>query len=146
MHASAIMRTVGMFIENMDNIQAVVPTLARLGGTHALLGVRPAFFKEFRASFIEAVKEDLGRARFTAEVETAWCTAIDTITSIIVSNYPPAALANEPQPGERRERVPRRARYLESGAAHVPRGLEGVVGPPEGQDQHRRPAHLGLDV
>ena len=90
MHASAIMRTVGMFIENMDNIQAVVPVLARLGSTHALLGVRPAFFKEFRASFIEAVKEDLGRERFTAEVETAWCTAIDTITSIIVSNYPRA--------------------------------------------------------
>ena len=90
MHASAIMRTVGMFIENMDNIQAVVPMLARLGSTHALLGVRPAFFKEFRASFLGALAEGLGRARFTAEVETAWCAAIDTITSIIVRNYPRA--------------------------------------------------------
>ena len=84
------MRTVGMFIENMDNLQAMVPTLARLGGTHALLGIRPAFFKEFRASFIEAMAEGLGHEKFTEEVETAWCAAIDTITSVIVSNYPRA--------------------------------------------------------
>ena len=40
MHAAAIMRTVGKVIDNMGNLVEVVPMLARLGRSHALLGIR----------------------------------------------------------------------------------------------------------
>ena len=44
MHASAIVRTVGKFFENMDHVESVMPMLERLGASHASLGVKPEFF------------------------------------------------------------------------------------------------------
>ena len=39
-HASAFMRTLGKAVESADNLAEVLPVLARLGRSHAMMGIR----------------------------------------------------------------------------------------------------------
>ena len=87
MHASAIMRTLGKVIENMGHLEAVVPMLARLGRSHATMGVKPAYFTTLRACLLEALGEHLGPEKFTPDVAEVWGAAYDAIAAVIISHY-----------------------------------------------------------
>ena len=87
MHASAVIRTVGACIESAGNLESVVPTLARLGRSHALVGALPEHFDVLRGCLLDALVEHL-RDKFTGEIEDAWGIAFDTLASVMLAHYP----------------------------------------------------------
>ena len=97
MHASAIMRTLGKIIEGMDHLEDVAPLLARLGRSHAAVGIRPEHFAAMRACMMEALAEHLGRDAFAGAVEAAWGAFFDAITSVLIGSFPESSGVAPPE-------------------------------------------------
>ena len=53
----AVMRTIGRVVEGLDDIYSMAPLLAKLGRSHARLGVDSASFALMRDCLIEVLEE-----------------------------------------------------------------------------------------
>ena len=53
----AVMRTIGRVVEGLDDICSMAPLLAKLGRSHARLGVDSASFALMRDCLIEVLEE-----------------------------------------------------------------------------------------
>ena len=80
------MRTIGKVIEGMDHLDDVMPMLARLGRSHAMMGIKPAYFATLKECLMEALAEHLGAEAFAGAIEAAWGAAFDAIASVIISH------------------------------------------------------------
>ena len=81
MHGSLVIRTIGRIIESLEDLEAVMPTLERLGRSHAAMGVAPESLAALRECLMEALAESLGPANWSPEVEAAWRAAYDVISA-----------------------------------------------------------------
>jgi len=86
-------KTVGKLVGGLQNLQSVMPTLARLGQSHAARGITPAHFDVLREYLLETLALHLGPIRWTREVSSSWRGAFCVISAAIVNAFPGSAAA-----------------------------------------------------
>ena len=74
----------GKLVGGLNNLQSVMPTLTRLGETHAMLGIAPDLFDVMRDCLLETLGERLGPIRWSREVSASWKGAFCVISAAIV--------------------------------------------------------------
>jgi hypothetical protein len=69
-------------VTQLDNAQAAMPTIRKLGKDHAQWGVIPAHFGLMRKALMDTFAEVLGD-EFTPELRDAWLAAFDVMAKVM---------------------------------------------------------------
>lgn len=65
------MRTLGVILDRLDDLEAAAGQYADLGRTHAILGIKPEQFAPMEEALIDTLRHALGDD-FSDTLETAW--------------------------------------------------------------------------
>lgn len=71
-----LMSMLGTAIDELDKLEAMVPTIRELGKRHAAFGVKPEHYETFSNALMWTLQTVLG-ADFYPEVEEAWTALFD---------------------------------------------------------------------
>ncbi len=66
-----LMKTIGIAVNALDNLEPLVPTLKQLGAAHAGYGVKDAHYDTVAAALLWTLEQGLGDS-YNTEVEQAW--------------------------------------------------------------------------
>ena len=69
-----LVHMIGLAVDNLDRLDALIPTLSSLGRRHAGYGVREGHYGTVGAALLWALAQELG-ADFTPELRDAWASA-----------------------------------------------------------------------
>jgi hemoglobin-like flavoprotein len=72
--------TLGVVVQSLDDLDALLPALAALGQRHARYGVEHGHFVTVGAALLRAFSDTLG-ARFTPQARSAWTDAYALVAS-----------------------------------------------------------------
>ncbi|MEW5893097.1 MAG: globin family protein [Pseudomonadota bacterium] len=85
-----LMKTIGLVVNSLTRLEAILPTVQDLGCRHVAYGVRPEHYDTVGAALLWTLEQGLGSA-FTPEVKAAWVTAYGTLASAMKeAAYAPA--------------------------------------------------------
>ena len=79
----ALAMTVLAAAQNIDNLEAILPTVKKIGSVHVNSYVRPEHYPRLGKNLLLAIKEVLGDAA-TEEVLNAWAEAYEVIAKVFV--------------------------------------------------------------
>lgn len=86
-----LMTTLGVVVNGLRDLPAIVPVAEKLAVGHVAYGVQPEHYDAVGASLLRTLEKGLGDA-FTSDVESAWATAYGTLAGVMKSAaYPEAA-------------------------------------------------------
>jgi nitric oxide dioxygenase len=93
----ALMATLQVAVERLDQLDELVPLLQQLGLRHAGYGVQPAHYPTVGSALLWTLEQGLGAA-FTPAVREAWASAYDLLAATMLAG---AARAPAHPPGDR---------------------------------------------
>lgn len=79
-HARKVIRTVGVAVDGLGNLDALVPVLKGLGARHVGYGVAAAHYDVVGQALLDTLAMGLGDA-FTDEVRAAWVAVYGVVSS-----------------------------------------------------------------
>ena len=86
-----LMTTLGVVVNGLKDLGAVVPVAEKLAVAHVDYGVQPEHYEHVGAALLDTLGKGLGDA-FTTDVQDAWATAYGTLSGVMISAaYPKAA-------------------------------------------------------
>lgn len=77
-----LMQTLGVAVAHLDNLDAIIPTVQKLGQRHAGYGVQPEDYEVVGEALLWTLQQGLGDA-FTPEVEQAWATVYEALANVM---------------------------------------------------------------
>lgn len=87
-----LMQVIGVAVAALDDLGPLIPTVKRLGATHATYGVQSAHYQTVGAALLDAMRAELGPG-FTPEAEAAWATVYGAVAGVMQEGATGAALA-----------------------------------------------------
>lgn len=89
-----LMTTLGVVVNGLKNLDAVVPVAQKLAVQHVAYGVKPEHYQVVGESLIYTLEKGLGDA-FTEDLKQAWLAAYATLSGVMIdAAYPaPATVA-----------------------------------------------------
>lgn len=85
-----LMKTIGMVVNSLTNLEAMMPTVTELGRKHVGYGVEPRHYDSVGAALLWTLEQGLGSA-YTPEAGDAWTTAYVTLANAMkTAAYAPA--------------------------------------------------------
>ncbi|MCB4767788.1 globin domain-containing protein [Ancylobacter sp. Lp-2] len=78
-----LMATLGVVVNGMHDLPALLPAVQRLGARHAGMGVTAAHFAPVGAALIWTLEQGLGEA-FTPPVREAWTEAYGLLSGVMI--------------------------------------------------------------
>lgn len=85
-----LMQMIGMAVQSLDRIEALVPLLAQLGARHVGYGVRDEHYATVGAALLWALEKSLGR-EFTPTVKLAWSETYGLMSNTMMAGARAAA-------------------------------------------------------
>lgn len=85
-----LMQMIGMAVQSLDRLEALVPLLAQLGARHVGYGVREEHYATVGAALLWALEKSLGR-EFTPAVKQAWSETYGLIADTMMAGARAAA-------------------------------------------------------
>ncbi len=79
-----LMSTLSIAINNLNNLDSLVPVLSSLGKRHINYGVKPEDYLSVSSSLIETFESFLGD-RFSKKYKEAWKVLLKTVSSVMIS-------------------------------------------------------------
>lgn len=77
-----LMQTLGVAVAHLDNLDAIIPTVQKLGQRHAGYGVQPEDYAIVGEALLWTLEQGLGDA-FTPEVKQAWATVYEALANVM---------------------------------------------------------------
>ena len=88
-----LMATLGVVVNGLKNLDAVVPVAEKLAVGHVAYGVKPEHYAHVGAALIDTLGKGLGDA-FTADGQSAWENAYGTLSGVMIAAaYPESEAA-----------------------------------------------------
>jgi hemoglobin-like flavoprotein len=78
-----LMKTLGIAVNGLRNLEAIVPVVQDLGKRHVGYGVERAHYGTVAAALLWTLEQGLGPA-FTPEVKDAWATVYGVLSSVMI--------------------------------------------------------------
>jgi nitric oxide dioxygenase len=75
-----LMRMIGMAVNGLNRIEALLPTLHELGARHVGYGVKDSHYATVGQALLETLRTGLGH-HFSPQVQEAWATAFAAIST-----------------------------------------------------------------
>jgi len=85
-----LMTTLGVVVNGLKNLDAIVPVAQKLAVQHVDYGVKPEHYTVVGESLIFTLEKGLGDA-FTDELKEAWLVAYTTLSGVMIDAAYPAA-------------------------------------------------------
>ncbi len=85
-----LMQMIGVAVESLDRIEALVPLLGQLGARHVGYGVRDEHYATVGTALLWALEKSLGR-EFTSDVKSAWSETYALIATTMTAGARAAA-------------------------------------------------------
>mmetsp|Transcript_3905 Transcript_3905/g.9843 ORF Transcript_3905/g.9843 Transcript_3905/m.9843 type:complete len:108 (-) Transcript_3905:361-684(-) len=79
-HATGVMKTVGVAVDNLDDLEKVVPALKTLGARHVKYGVVEAHYDVVGQALLNTLEKGLGEL-YTKDVQAAWTHVYSVVAS-----------------------------------------------------------------
>lgn len=79
-----LMKTIGLAVSALDDLEPLVPTLKEIGARHAGYGVKEGDYDTVATALLWALEQGLGEA-FTDEVKNAWAEVYTTVADVMKS-------------------------------------------------------------
>ena len=79
-----LMMTLGVVVNGLKNLDAIVPVAQALAVKHVGYGVQAADYAPVGEALLWTLQQGLGEA-YTTEVEAAWTTAYTTLSSVMIA-------------------------------------------------------------
>lgn len=89
-----LMATLGIVVNGLKNLDAMVPVAQKLAVGHVAYGVKAEHYPFVGAALIDTLEKGLGEA-FTPEVKTAWESAYATLSGVMIAAAYPTQEAAE---------------------------------------------------
>lgn len=77
-----LMKTIGLAVSSLDNLEPLKENLKDLGANHAIYGVKDADYNTVASALLWTLAQGLGDA-FTEEVKAAWTVAYTTLADVM---------------------------------------------------------------
>lgn len=81
--ANKLVTILGYVVVKLNDLEALLPEVRRLGVRHNSYGTEPAHYEVVGQCLIATLKEGLG-SEWTAEVQDAWVTAYNTLKNVMI--------------------------------------------------------------
>ncbi|KGB83470.1 MAG: hemin receptor [Confluentimicrobium sp.] len=85
-----LMATLGVVVNGLKNLDAIVPVAQKLAVGHVAYGVKPEDYQSVGAALLYTLGQGLGDG-FTPEVEAAWTEAYTILSGVMIDAAYPAA-------------------------------------------------------
>ena len=79
-----LMAALGVVVKGLTNLEAVVPVAQALAVRHVAYGVKAADYAPVGEALLWTLQQGLGEA-YTPEVATAWTTAYQTLSGVMIA-------------------------------------------------------------
>jgi hemoglobin-like flavoprotein len=79
-----LMAAIAMVVNNLDELQAVIPAVQDLAKRHVAYGVRPEHYAVVGAALLWTLEQGLGDA-FTSEIRAAWASAYGALSEVMIA-------------------------------------------------------------
>lgn len=90
-----LMQMIGMAVNGLNNLDALVPAVRNLGARHVGYGVKESHYDTVGEALLWTLEQGLGDA-YTSEVEDAWATTYGLLASVMKdAAYPRAAATGD---------------------------------------------------
>ncbi len=76
------MRMISTAVDNLDNLETLVPVVQKLGARHKIYGVEPDHYDTVGVALLWTLEQGLAE-RYTPEVENAWANAYGLLSGIM---------------------------------------------------------------
>jgi nitric oxide dioxygenase len=80
-----LMSTLGLAVDSLNNLDAIVPAVRSLGQRHADYGVTAEHYQPVAEAFLWTLDHYLGN-EFTPEVKEAWVQAYTTLAGVMIES------------------------------------------------------------
>jgi hemoglobin-like flavoprotein len=77
-----LMKTIGLAVSALDNLEPLIETLKDLGANHAVYGVKDEDYATVAAALLWTLEKGLG-PQFTDEVKNAWAAAYGALAGVM---------------------------------------------------------------
>jgi hemoglobin-like flavoprotein len=77
-----LMKTIGLAVSALDNLEPLIETLKDLGANHAVYGVKDEDYDTVAAALLWTLEKGLG-SQFTDEVKNAWAAAYGVLAGVM---------------------------------------------------------------
>lgn len=77
-----LMKTIGLAVSALDNLEPLIETLKDLGANHAVYGVKDEDYDTVAAALLWTLEKGLG-PQFTDEVKNAWAAAYGALAGVM---------------------------------------------------------------
>lgn len=82
-HANGVMKTVGVALAGLEDVEALIPVLRNLGLRHSQVGVMPEHYDVIYGILISTIKKHVGKDKWSKEIEQAWQVCYGVIASVM---------------------------------------------------------------
>jgi hemoglobin-like flavoprotein len=79
-----LMAAIAMVVNNLGELQAVIPAVQDLAKRHVAYGVRPEHYAVVGAALLWTLEQGLGDA-FTSEIRAAWASAYGALSEVMIA-------------------------------------------------------------
>jgi len=79
-----LMAAIAMVVNNLGELQAVIPAVQDLAKRHVAYGVRPEHYAVVGAALLWTLEQGLGDA-FTPEIRAAWASAYGALSEVMIA-------------------------------------------------------------
>ena len=87
-----LMKTIGLAVSALDDLEPLIPTLKEMGAAHAGYGVKDAHYNTVANALLWTLEKGLGDS-FTDEVKNAWASVYEVLASTMKSGAAEAQAA-----------------------------------------------------
>jgi hemoglobin-like flavoprotein len=87
-----LMKTIGLAVSALDNLEPLIETLKDMGANHAVYGVKDADYDTVAAALLWTLEKGLGD-QFSDEVKNAWAAAYGALAGVMKSGAAEAQAA-----------------------------------------------------
>ena len=77
-----LMKMIATAVDNLDNLETLLPVVQQLGARHRIYGVEPDHYDTVGAALLWTLEQGLGE-HYTPEVENAWTNAYGLLSGVM---------------------------------------------------------------
>ena len=77
-----LMQMIATAVDNLDDLERLVPLVQKLGERHRLYGVEPGHYDTVGAALLWTLEQGLGE-HYTSDVAQAWCNAYGLLSGVM---------------------------------------------------------------
>ena len=77
------MATLILVVQNLDQLERILPAVRALGQRHVNYGVQPEDYRQVGRALQWALRQELGKA-YTAKMAEAWAAVYDTLAAVML--------------------------------------------------------------